>query len=170
MSAGDLIAIEAKYHAKCLVSLYNRARQFQAPTTNPVPASSPTGLDELAFAELIAYVDEQLEYEDLPVLKLSDIVKLFSSKQQELGIESGKVNATRLKERVLSAFPDLTAHNQGREVLLAYKHEIGGVLEKANNDSEACHLAKAANIIRRDILHDGTFAGRMSKRCHPAFP
>ena len=163
MSVGDLIAVEAKYHAKCLVSLYNRARQFKASTTDSVPESSPTGLDELAFAELIAYIDEQLEYEDLPVLKLSDIVKFFSSKQQELGIESGNVNATRLKERVLSAFPDLTAHNQGREVLLAFKHEIGGVLEQAKNDSEACHLAKAANIIRRDILQihncfDGTFA------------
>jgi hypothetical protein len=84
-----LIVIEAKYHAKRLVSLYNRASRFKAPTTNPVPASSPTGLDELAFAELIAYIDEQLEYEDAPVLRHSDIVKFFSSILLELGIESG---------------------------------------------------------------------------------
>lgn len=61
------------------------------------------------------------------------------------------LNATRPKERVLLAFPDLTAHNEGREVLLALKDEIRGVLEQARNDSDACHLAKAANIIRRDI-------------------
>ena len=37
LSAGDLIAIDAMYHAKCLTSLYNQARQFKSETaTNMV--------------------------------------------------------------------------------------------------------------------------------------
>ena len=34
LSAGDLIAQEAKYHAKCLASLYNKARDMTAQDSN----------------------------------------------------------------------------------------------------------------------------------------
>ena len=166
LSAGDLLAIETRYHAKCLVGLYNRARQSNSPTTKHT-VKSQVELDELAFAELIAYVNESLEIENIAVLKLSDLVRFFSSKLQELGIEPGKINATRLKDRVLAAFPDLTAHTQGREVLLALKHEIGDVLKEAKDkDSEAQHLAKAANIVRRDILQiKNSFNGTFEPEC-----
>ena len=138
---------------------------------------SQVELDELAFAELIAYVDESLEIENIALLKLSDLVRFFSSKLQELGIQPGKINATRLKDRVLAAFPDLTAHTQGREeVLLALKHKIGDVLKEAKDkDSEAQHLAKAANIVRRDILQiknsfNGTFEPECQRNAIPASP
>ena len=45
LSAGDLIAIEAKYHAKCLVGLYNRARQSNSPTKKRA-VKSQVDLDE----------------------------------------------------------------------------------------------------------------------------
>ena len=152
LSAGDLIAVVAKYHAKCLVGLYNRARQSNSPTRKRA-VKSQVDLDELALVERIAYVDESLEIENVALLKLSDLVKFFSSRLQELGIGPGKNNASRLEDRVLGAIPDLTAHTRGRKVLLALKHEVGGVLKKANEkDSEAQHLAKEANIVRRDIL------------------
>ena len=76
LSAGDLIAIEVRYHAKCLVGLYNRARQSNSPTTKRT-VKSQVDLDGLAFAELIAYVDESLEVENIAVLKLSNLVKSF---------------------------------------------------------------------------------------------
>lgn len=46
LSVGDLIAIEAKYHAKCLVGLYNRARPFKPRTSEP--RDSSVEVDELA--------------------------------------------------------------------------------------------------------------------------
>jgi len=99
------------------------------------------------------------------VLKLSDLVKFYSSKLSEFGGEHpDRINVTRLKTRVLTAFPDLTTHAQGREVLLVLSHEIGDVLlEAKNRDSEAFCLAKAAMIVRREILQvkntfNGTFA------------
>lgn len=89
-------------------------------------------------------------------------------------MEAGKINATRLKDRELAAFPDLTAHSQGREVLLALKHEIRGVLKEAKEKvSDAWHLAKAASIDRRDILQiknsfNGTFVPECQKDSVPA--
>ena len=68
LSTGDLILIDAKYHSKCLVSLYNRASQLKVQPANHT-MSSPIDLDELAFAEFIAYIDESLEVEELAVLK-----------------------------------------------------------------------------------------------------
>lgn len=176
LASGDMVAIEAKYHAKCLVGLYNQARKLKL-SLNSENASSykPIDIEELAFSELVAFIDESLEVEEPAVLKLSDLVKFYSSKLSELGGEHpDRINATRLKTRVLTAFPDLTTHAQGREVLLVLSHEIGDVLlEAKNRDSEAFCLAKAAMIVRREILQvkntfNGTFATDSQTSAVPA--
>ena len=62
---------------------------------------------------------------------------------------------TRLKNRILSQFDDLTAHDEGREVLIAINYDVGEALTSAasiNYDDEGFILAKAAIQIRRDIL------------------
>ena len=84
-----------------------------------------------------------------------------------MGATPASVNTTRLKERILAVFPDLTDHNQGKETILALKHEIGDALKRAKeNDSEAWHLAKAAMIIRRDVSHTrNAFNGTFSAEC-----
>ena len=109
------------------------------------------------------------------MLKLSDLVKFYSSKFSELGGGlSDRINATRLKTCVLTAFHDLTTHAQGREVLLVLSHEIGDVLlEAKNRDSEAFCLAKAAMIVRREIMQvkntsNGTFATHSQTSAIPA--
>ena len=60
-----------------------------------------------------------------------------------------------LKEKLLNYFPDLRAHSDGRDVLLAFDENIGLELSAACNssmDEDALHLAKAAEIVRRDII------------------
>ena len=57
LSSGDMVAIEAKYHVRCLVSLYNRATPLRASTSTDTQNSGPS-LDELAITELIAYIEE----------------------------------------------------------------------------------------------------------------
>ena len=108
------------------------------------------------------------------MLKLSDIVKFCSSKLRELGGEHpDRSNATRLKTRALTVFPDLTTHAQGREILLVLSHKIGDVLlEVKNRDSEAFFLGKAA-MTRREILQvknifNGTFASDSHTSAIPA--
>ena len=62
-----------------------------------------------------------------------------------------------------TVFPDLSAYTKDHEVLFAFEHEIAGALSEAKRrDSDAWHLAKAANIIRKDMLKvknafNGTF-------------
>ena len=85
---------------------------------------------------------------------------------QELGAEHENVNATRLKERVIKEFHELTAHAQGREVLLVLKHEIGGIMSEAKRDPDVWCLARVAHILRRDILRvNNSFNGTFSSEC-----
>ena len=72
LSAGDLIAQEAKYHTQCLASLYNKARdtKLQEPNVDDVNHG-------IAFAELVSYIEE-IRMDNLvsPVFKLTDLVNL----------------------------------------------------------------------------------------------
>ena len=114
LSAGDMVAIDAMYHSKCLVSLYNQARQYKSPKD-----TTYRSIEGVAFAELIAYIDDYRDCQELTVLKLADLARLYSAKLEELGVDPGRVNTSRLKDRLLAAFPDLNALNQGRDILLA---------------------------------------------------
>ncbi|KAK3740395.1 hypothetical protein QZH41_000916 [Actinostola sp. cb2023] len=88
---------------------------------------------------------------------------------------ASRVNTTRLKERILSAFPEMSAHAQGRDVLLISNRDVGDAIRKAHNqdtDDEAMHLAKAAKIVRRDIFKqrqsfNGTFTPGCQDTCIP---
>ena len=48
LSMGGMVALEAKYHTKCLLALYNRARKFKAEASQNEPQISA-----IAFAELV---------------------------------------------------------------------------------------------------------------------
>lgn len=65
------------------------------------------------------------------------------------------------------------SYKQGQDIMLAFDRHMGGVITKASerhNDTEALLLARAAQIIRRDIfsnhnkLFDGTFFSHMIVR------
>ena len=101
------------------------------------------------------------------MLTLPKLVKNYQCKLAEVGAESGKTNATRLKERVLEAVPDLTSHPEGREAILASRHGIGGILTKPKRrDSDAFCLARGAHIVKKDILKvDNSFNGKCSPEC-----
>ncbi|KAL9972875.1 hypothetical protein ACROYT_G019259 [Oculina patagonica] len=132
LSNRDMVALDAKYHTACLVSLYNRARDKRSATLKK-SHTTISDLDELAFAQVVSYIDEILEEgdEDIPVFKMSELGKLFFSKLQEL------------------------------------EEDIGGMIKQAKEkDSEACHLAEAANIVRRDMLRvKNTFNGAFQPNC-----
>lgn len=94
LSTGDMIAIEAKYHTKCLTMLYNKARQHKLSSQRNT-RSEHRREEEFAFAELVAYIEESLDGDELVVFKLSDLVKLYSHYIQQFHAESkGRVNAT----------------------------------------------------------------------------
>ncbi|KAK3731849.1 hypothetical protein QZH41_020219, partial [Actinostola sp. cb2023] len=156
---GDLVALEAKYHATCLAKLYRKAQTSSYDDNGEEKIVRPEGI---ALAELVAYIEEST----LTIFKLADLAKAYKSRLEQLGVNmTARVNTTRLKERLLIHLPGLEDHNNGRDVYLAFKDDLGRMMEKAHQedcDEEAIHLAKAASIVRKEMLamkysFDGSF-------------
>jgi len=127
LAAGDMIAIEAKYHKNCLSTLYNKARQA---TFHDSTGDEDNRLHGIAFAELVAFMEEVSSDEDnAPVFKLADLAQLYKVKLEQLGVVMEScVHTTRLKNRLLSELPDLQAHAQGKDILLSFKKDVGPAL------------------------------------------
>ena len=154
LSTGDMYAQDAEYHIKCLVALYNRARETKS-------CDAETDVDAvnhgIAFDELVSYMEEaHIDNLVAPIFKLSDLANLYSSRLEQLGTTlPGRVHSTKLKNRILTHFPGMKAHTQGRDVVLVFDEDVGAALRKAcehDADSDAVHLARAAKIVRRDIF------------------
>ncbi|CAC5355811.1 unnamed protein product [Mytilus coruscus] len=82
---------------------------------------------------------------------------------------SSRVNSSRLKDRIVSHFPDLNANKQGRENILAFKDDIGPALKKVcleNFDNEFVNISKAATFVRKDIFSlSSEFKGTFPQEC-----
>ena len=102
--------------------------------------------------------------------QVSRCKKNVQRKLKDLGVDAGKVNTTRLKDRILSTLSQISRHSQGRDILLVLDQDIGDAIKLANEldaDAEAVHLARAARIVRKDILkHDQFFKGTFGSECH----
>ena len=85
---------------------------------------------------MLAYLDETRMHEDIaPVFKLSDLVKLYSSRLQELGVKQHtRQHSTELKNRILAQNPNLKVNKEGRDVLLTFNNDLGPALHKACDD------------------------------------
>ena len=109
------------------------------------------------FAELVLYIEETRQDEETaPVFRLADLVQLYQSRMEQLGVQlDTRVHSTRLKQRPLAQFPDMRAHTKGRDILMAFEEDVGAALAKAcelDSDSDAVHLAHAAQIVRRHMF------------------
>ena len=98
------------------------------------------------------------------------MIELYNTRLVQLGSDAdSRVHSTRLKERILSYFPDMEAHQQGRNIVLVGNEHIGSALNKAceyDADNEAVILARAAKIVRRDMLQlKKKFEGSFDSKC-----
>ena len=149
------------------VSLYNKARDTKAGDEDDMDIVNYG----LAFAGLVSYIeDSRLDNGVAPMFKISDLVVLYKTRLQQLGTTvTGRIHSTKLKDRILSYFPDLTAIKQGREVLLVFNNDIGNALGKAcayDADNDAVHLARAAAIVRREMFkRKNIFNGSFDTEC-----
>ena len=161
LSAGDVVAQELKYHPRCLTDLYNSERAHRNAIKQEENCSGKE-VYPVAFSELVIYImDSKVTgTETAPVIfRLADLASLYKRRLQQLGVESPEVNSTRLKEQLLSRIPELEAHKEGRDVLLAFRKDVSTILSDASKYSEAIHLAKAADIIRKEMLaHKNKFS------------
>ena len=121
----------------------------------------------LAFFELIIYIVETKSNSDSPaVFRLADIVRLYGQRLEQFGVKASDVNSTRLKNKLFELIPELEAHKQGRDVLLAFQSDIGLALSKAFEYKDLSSLGKAAKIFRRHMLdHKSIFDGTFDDGC-----
>jgi hypothetical protein len=162
---GDLVAQETKYHSPCLVKLYNACIRKVEKGKHENSDGVSHGI---ALVELIGYIqDTKMSVRDVaPIFKLTDLLQLYTDRLIELGVDiTGRIHSTDLKNRILANVPGLNAYKEGRDVMLGFDDDIGHALRDVcldDADDEAICLAKAAHIIRRDMLgihtrFDGSF-------------
>ena len=85
--------------------------------------------EAIVLGELISFIENHRNDSLAPCFKLSELVKMYTTRLQVLGMELlTRVNSTRLKERILSMVPDIVAQSKGREVLLVFEKDIGDAL------------------------------------------
>ena len=91
-----MIAQDAKYHSRCLVSLYNLGALVKNDSDTRKTGEINLGI---AQAELVAYIeDSRLDESIDPVFKLCDYTKLYSTRLQYIGVEEVKPHNTRFKD------------------------------------------------------------------------
>ena len=84
------------------------------------------------FWQLLAYINEARKDENITVFKLADLCKLYSTHFEQLGGEQhDHLHSNRLKNRILAHFPDLTAHKEGHDILLAFNNDLGAALHRS---------------------------------------
>ena len=115
-----MIAHDAMYHRKCLTDLHYRASLCQQQDN---PQNDERKLHGIAFGQVISFIVESVQNctETVPVFKLSEMVKLYKEFLIELGSDcEQRIQSTRFKNRLLCHFEDMSAHSEGREVILAF--------------------------------------------------
>ncbi|EDO43913.1 predicted protein [Nematostella vectensis] len=167
-AGGDAIALEARYHSTCKTLLERKAKYAMR---EAVPEDErPQRLEGIALGEVVSYIEENRNSGEISTFKLADLGKLYTRYLEQLGVVmSARLNTSRLKQRILNQLPELEQYNNGRDVYLAFRKDVGEVLQKAHKedkDEEGIHLAKAATIIRNEIIeHKYSFDGSFDENC-----
>ena len=175
LTLGDMTALDAQYHNQCLTALTNRDRDAIHAKAN---STEQQAIEGIALAELVSYVQEtKLGTGSQPIFMLSDLKKLYQARLQQLNAPSNtNVNSTRLKERLKQHVPGLTAHTKSNnKVFFVFEENLGEVIDfstKTDHDSDAAILAKAAQIVRKQMMSistefNGSFDGESIQQAVP---
>ena len=113
LSIGNMIAIDARYHLKCLATLYQKAAAIEQ--TNSPDNSSTALLKAQAFADLVEYIEAQCG--SGTVFKMAELAKLYSSRLISLGIDSN-IHSTRLRQKLTAAVPILLRLKINQTILI----------------------------------------------------
>jgi len=163
LSAGDMIALEAKYHKNCITDLHNKSRivKWESGDTDSLELC-----ESIAYAELVSDIADVLQSStDIPVFKMSELTKDY--KKRLTGIISGiddtrplqvpEIHTTRLRNRLECDFPLLESRKSGREYLFLPKSNVGDAVRTAylaadNPDKEARALLNVSkNCVQKSI-------------------
>ena len=117
LSATDLVALEAKYHAPCLASLYEKTERVKGKAKKMGQVLDDRRVSR--YAELVSFFEKLRMFSTamLPVFRLAEPVGKYTSRLKQLGGKKpARIHTTRLKDRILSQISALEEHKQGRDV------------------------------------------------------
>ena len=122
-----------------------------------------------AFVEFVGYIEKSVE-SGTSFFKLTEIHSLYVNRLKHFGI-SKEVHKTRLKERLLEHFPEAQEQHDGRNIIISFTAALRSMLREAvkkrNFSEDAAVLAKAASLVRTDILNQTSarFTGCFPQKC-----
>ena len=119
LSATDLVALEAKYHAPCLASLYKKTERVKGKAKKMGQVLDDRRVSR--YAELVSFIEKlrMVSTAMLPFFRLAEPVGKYTSRLKQLGEKTpARIHTTRLKDRILSQISALEEHKQGRDVFL----------------------------------------------------
>ena len=172
MSRGDLIAIDGKYHMKCLTNLRHKHRSHQRKkkSAKTLEAEEEEKFNEArAFVELAEYIENSVENGTL-LFPLPELHSLFKNRVSDLGYPKS-VNQFRFKNSILDHFQEAKEQNDGKQTGLIFGNGLRKIVKEALQEhdfsDDAAVLAKAAEIVRRDLFsHKGfSFSGTFPVGC-----
>ena len=113
MNEGGMVAIEAKYHIKCLNNMYNKLRKQNNESDN---SSNEDSINyEMALVKLIDIVNNTIQNAtEVPVFKLSELNITFNHILIIHGTHDFNIHSTRLKDHLLQHIPGLELLKKGR--------------------------------------------------------
>ena len=133
LSAGDLVALEARYHAKCLVALYNKAKRAESANKASDSSRHERMCHAIVLADIVSYTEDcKCDQYVAPVFPMPEIVNMYADRLKQLGIDHlSTIHSTKLKDKILANVTYLEAHKEGRVNLLAFNENVGLALKKA---------------------------------------
>lgn len=131
LAAGDMVAIEAKYHSRCMLAY---KRKYMAYVRSCSETGTSTNDDSAAeartFAELISFMESSAESGTL-FLKLSSLHDLYVSRLRSLHVDKS-VYKTRLKNRIIEHYHgEIQEQTDGKNTVLAFNQDIETLLKDA---------------------------------------
>jgi hypothetical protein len=167
LQTSDLVASEARYHHKCLQNLRNRCRKDTS------SASSESSVCEaIAFAELVAYMQEKMESENYDfVFPMSTLTKMYKERLAQLlsipEYELPDVRSTTLRESILDEFPQLLVHRPSKEYHLVCKSiDLSANAHSDDLSQDAIAFARFATALRKEMFKWKTcFKGTFDQDC-----
>eukprot|EP00794_Sanderia_malayensis_P004251 gene4251-4816_t len=170
LSEGDMVAIEAKYHVKCLVRFYNNHRAH-ARKTRSNDNNENAIMKGIALSEVVNLIQGKILIDkQTPVFYMKDLRQVYEDRLRFLGAPEDiikNVNVTRLKNDLLREIPGMCEQKNGKYVILTVEEQFGKALIECSQSTlqdDGIILSKAARIVRRFLFaSDESFDGDLSR-------
>ena len=152
LSAGDMVAIDAVYHLRCLNCLYKKADALR--DGNNRYDDKEKLQQQQAFVELQEYIESFRGSSE--VISMSDVCHIYEQRLEELG-NATKTHTTRLRKSLVEAIPDLECvqNKSGQWDLIFDENLAAAVYELKRQDTvndKVIAFSRAANILRQAIF------------------